>query len=136
MTRVIINGCLEEGCTNDGGLSLLCPEHAPGYAPALRVLNLPVKGIYFDQIRDGTKSHEYRLITDFWRARIVDREYDRVVLTRGYPKAGGIGGQTRLTREWRGHHVETLTHPHFGPLPVTVFAIDVSAPHTDMEKPS
>ncbi len=35
MTRVRINGCLEEGCTNDGGLSLLCDLHAPDYEAAL-----------------------------------------------------------------------------------------------------
>jgi hypothetical protein len=130
MTRVHIpDQCLETGCQNPGGLRLLCDEHVPRYeALPPCTLNLPVKGIYFDQIRDGTKLHEYRLITDFWRKRIVDRQYDRIVLTRGYPKGGGIEGQTRLTREWRGYHAETLTHEHFGALPVTVFAIDVSVP--------
>ncbi len=135
MTRVHINQCLETDCQNPGGLSLLCAEHAPAYAPAPpRTLNIPIMGVYFDQIRDGTKAHEYRLITDFWRKRIVDRQYDRIVLTRGYPKGGGIEGRTRLTREWRGYHAETLTHPHFGPLPVTVYAIDVSTPSQEQPK--
>lgn len=89
-------------------------------------LILPVKGIYFDQIRDGTKTHEYRLTTPFWRKRISGRRYSRVILTRGYPKGGGVEGITRLTREWRGSGVQTLTHPHFGPEPVEVFAIDVT----------
>jgi hypothetical protein len=33
---------------------------------------------------------------------------------------------TRLTREWRGYRLDTITHEHFGADPVDVFAIDVS----------
>lgn len=89
-------------------------------------LILPLKGIYFDQIRDGTKLREYRLTTPFWDKRLIGRQYRNVVLTRGYPKGGGIEGETRLTRKWNGFQVQRLTHPHFGPDPVHVFAIDVS----------
>lgn len=91
-------------------------------------LVLPLKGIYFDQIRDGTKPREYRLMTEFWAKRLVDREYQRVILTRGYPKGGGVEGETRLTREWRGYQIQALQHEHFGPERVTVYAIDVSTP--------
>lgn len=95
------------------------------------VLTIPVKGVYFDQIRDGTKRDEYRLVNDYWRKRLEGRSYDSVVLTRGYPKAGGIEGQTRITRHWRGFRQQLLTHEHFGPDQVQVFAIDVSEPHND-----
>lgn len=91
-------------------------------------LTLPLKGEYFDQIRDGSKTEEYRLATDYWRKRLLSRNYDYVVLTRGYPKGGGIEGVTRLTREWRSFTARTLTHPHFGDEPVDVYAIDVSQP--------
>lgn len=33
-------------------------------------LYLPLKGIYFDQIKAGEKLHEYRLATPYWRARL------------------------------------------------------------------
>lgn len=89
-------------------------------------LYLPLKAVYFDQIRTGTKSEEYRLVTPHWRKRLEGRDYDQIVLTMGYPKGGGVEGVTRLTRVWRGYTVRTLTHPHFGPSPVEVFAIDVS----------
>jgi len=89
-------------------------------------LILPLNGEYFDQIRGGTKTEEYRLRTDYWHKRIVCRHYDRIVLTRGYPRGGGIEGETRLVRKWRGYRTCTLTHPHFGPHPVNVFAIDVA----------
>lgn len=89
-----------------------------------RVLIIPVKGIYFDQIKAGIKPREYRLMTDYWRKRLEGRAYDRIVLTRGYPPANDLA--RRLTLPWRGYEVQTITHPHFGPDPVQVFAIDVS----------
>jgi hypothetical protein len=91
-------------------------------------LTIPVNGIYFDQIAAGTKIEEYRLVTPFWTRRIEGRSYDRVVLTRGYPKGGGIEGVTRLDRPWRGYVRRVLTHPHFGSEPVEVFAISVAPP--------
>lgn len=93
-----------------------------------RDLIIPVKGVYFDQIKARSKICEFRLITDYWRTRLQGRSYRHVVLLRGYPKGGGVEGETRLTREWRGFTNETLTHEHFGPDPVRVFAIDVSTP--------
>ena len=93
-----------------------------------RVLTLPLKGEYFDAIAAGTKPEEFRLANDFWATRIAGREFDRIVLTRGYPKGGGIEGKTRLTRRWRGYQVRWITHPHFGPDAVQVFAINVATP--------
>lgn len=90
------------------------------------VLTIPVNGIYFDEIKAGTKWFEYRLLTSHWRKRLEGRTYRHVVMTRGYPKGGGIEGETRLTRKWKGYQRQTITHPHFGPNPVEVFAIDVS----------
>lgn len=89
-------------------------------------LYLPLKAVYFDQIRAGSKGEEYRLVTPYWSKRLEGRDYDRIVLTLGYPKGGGVEGVTRLTRVWRGYAVCTITHQHFGPSPVEVFAIDVS----------
>ena len=88
-----------------------------------RTLTLPLKREYFEAIRDGSKLEEYRLVTDFWRKRLAGRTYDRIVLTMGYPKAGDES--RRLVRAWNGYRIRTITHPHFGPEPVHVFAIDV-----------
>ena len=64
--------------------------------------------------------------TPFWTKRLADRTYRHVVMTRGYPKGGGVEGQTRLTRVWRGFDRRTIQHEHFGANRVAVFAIDVS----------
>jgi hypothetical protein len=87
-------------------------------------LTLPLKAEYFDAIRDGSKLEEYRLVTPFWARRLEGRSYDYIVLTKGYPRL--IDFSRRLKRPWRGFTVKTITHPHFGPAPVEVYAIDVS----------
>lgn len=89
-------------------------------------LVLPLKDIYFNQIKAGTKTEEFRLVTPYWRRRLESRTYDRIVLTLGYPKREDTA--RRLIRPWRGYRVTTITHPHFGPDPVQVFAINVEAP--------
>lgn len=91
----------------------------------MRILTLPVKRIYFEQIRDGLKDHEYRLVTDFWTKRLWGQEYDKVVITLGYPKKDDAS--RRLEFPYRGCIIRELTHPHFGPNPVEVFAIPVIA---------
>lgn len=90
----------------------------------MRTLNLPLKREYFEAIRDGRKPEEYRLCTPFWRKRLEGREFDQVVLTLVYPARDDKA--RRLVRAWRGFTIKTITHPHFGPDPVQVFAIDVS----------
>lgn len=99
-------------------------------------LILPLKGEYFDAIRDGTKPEEYRLASAYWTRRLHDaagkpRTFGTVVLTRGYPKRDDH--DRRLERVWRGFYRKTLTHPHFGADPVEVFAIDVSEKCGDEE---
>jgi hypothetical protein len=87
-------------------------------------ITIPVNGVYFDQIKAGAKTEEYRLVTPFWTKRLVGRSYANVVMTRGYPARDDHS--RRLTIPWRGFTRKTITHPHFGPEPVEVYAIDVS----------
>lgn len=87
-------------------------------------LTLPLNGVYFDQIKAGTKIEEFRLRTPFWTKRLSGRAYDRIVLTRGYPSRDDY--ERRLVLPWLGLRETTITHPHFGPDPVEVFAIRVA----------
>ncbi|AVQ84828.1 RNA-binding protein [Variovorax sp. PMC12] len=91
----------------------------------MKTLHLPLKRCYFEQIRDGTKTEEYRLCTPFWQRRLEGQTFDRIVLTLGYPPAADAA--RRLERPWRGFSIKTITHPHFGTEPVHVFAINVAA---------
>lgn len=87
-------------------------------------LVIPVKGVYFDAIRDGSKPEEYRLANAYWAKRLEGRDYDEIELTRGYPSRGD--SERRLVLPWKGFVRKTISHPHFGAAPVEVYAIDVS----------
>lgn len=89
-----------------------------------KYLHLPMKAVYFDAIRDGEKPEEFRLVTPFWTKRLEGREYAGIILKRGYPKADDDA--RILVMPWRGYVRKTITHPHFGPEPVEVFAINVA----------
>lgn len=89
----------------------------------LKPLILPLKEEYFRLIEAGVKGEEYRLCTPHWQQRLVGRRYSKIVLTLGYPKKDDVS--RRIERPWRGYVRKTITHPHFGPTPVEVFAIDV-----------
>lgn len=87
-------------------------------------LQLAVNGEYFDQMKSGEKTEEYRLVNDFWNKRIMFREYDRLIITLGYPKRDDAS--KRINIPYDGYEVKVITHPHFGPDPVKVFAIKVN----------
>lgn len=87
----------------------------------LPVLVLPLKAAYFHAIKTGMKEEEYRLASPFWKRRLVGKDFDHIEFTLGYPARGDT--QRRLVRPWRGMRLATITHPHFGPDPVEVFAI-------------
>ena len=91
--------------------------------PPVRVLRLNLKGVYFDAIKKGEKTHEYRL-AETWEKRLSGKQYDEIHLFLGYPKHGD---ETKtIRRQWKGYTVTTITHPHFGANPVRVLAIDVA----------
>jgi hypothetical protein len=86
-------------------------------------LHLSLKREYFEAIRDGSKPEEFRLYNEYWHKRLIGRIYTNIVLTLGYPPKDDHSH--RLVRPWRGYRIIDLTHTHFGPSPVKVFAIDV-----------
>jgi hypothetical protein len=99
----------------------------------MAILQLALKGEYFDAIRDGTKTEEYRLANAYWKKRLIvggergilHLSFDGIVLTKGYPRRDDLS--RRLELPWRGFTRKTITHPHFGPDPVEVFSIRVGA---------
>ncbi|ATF60242.1 ASCH domain-containing protein [Salmonella enterica] len=87
-------------------------------------LQLAVKGEYFDAMIRGEKTEEYRLVNDYWWTRLVGREFDRLIITKGYPKRDDKS--RRIECKYRGYEIKQITHPHFGSEPVEVFAIKVN----------
>lgn len=89
-----------------------------------RVLRLPVKAEYFDAIKSGEKKEEYRLVTTYWWRRLQGREFDEIVLTKGYPPKTSLS--RHLSRPWRGCEMKMIQHHHFGQERVKVYAIKVN----------
>ena len=86
-------------------------------------LQLAVNGEYFHEIKSGEKLEEYRLYNAYWCKRLEGRSYDKIIITWGYPKRDDE--TRRVTKPWIGYIVKTITHRHFGPDPVKVFAIQL-----------
>ena len=93
-------------------------------------LQLAVKGEYFDAIKRGEKTEEYRLYNEYWIARLIfegtftaPKKYDHLIITKGYPRRDDES--RRLSVKYNGYEIKTITHPHFGAEPVRVFAIKV-----------
>ncbi len=50
----------------------------------MKILHLTLFRKWFDEIASGAKTREFRRKTDFWRRRLVGREYDVVHFRNGY----------------------------------------------------
>lgn len=85
-----------------------------------KVLRLPVKAEYFNQIKVGTKTEEYREVKEYWGKRIV-KEWEEVWITLGYPSSSE---QVKIIKfKWTGYEIKKITHKEFGNKEVEVYAI-------------
>jgi len=90
----------------------------------MKILHRNLKGIYWDRIQSGDKDFEFRLQTEYWKKRLVGREYDAVCVKRGYPKKDDKS--KILWKKWKGYEsVNNFQHPHFGKGQHDIFAIDL-----------
>lgn len=85
-------------------------------------LHLHVKTCFFNAIKSGEKKKEYRLDNEYWRKRLIGRDYDGILIYNAYLP----GDHNRIAMPFVGWVLETITHPHFGPEPVRCFAIHVT----------
>ncbi len=85
------------------------------------VFNL--KKEYFNQIKNGDKKFEYRLITDYWRKRLENKDYDLLIFKLGYPSHSEK--DKILTTKYIGYEIQKIKHKHFGYNEVEVYAIKI-----------
>lgn len=85
------------------------------------VLHLEQK--YFDQIKRGEKTEEYRQATEYWNKRIYGKTFDNIILQCGYPKKNDHG--KTIVRKWNGYTLKKIDVPLYGG-EVLVYAIDVT----------
>jgi hypothetical protein len=93
----------------------------------MKKLHLHVRSIYFDQIKAGTKTEEYRLANDYWKKRLfwgegIPEKFDGIVIYNAYKP----GDENQIALPWNGWEIKRIQHPHFGPDEVTVFAIKLA----------
>jgi hypothetical protein len=86
----------------------------------MRILTLNVKKEYFDGIKAGKKTEEYRLVKSYWSKRLA-KDYDEVHILCGYPRKED--DSKRLVFPYHSWVMKEITHKHFGSEPVKVFAI-------------
>ena len=86
------------------------------------ILHLHVKSVYFNQIKSGDKTEEYR---DYykWRLKILGEKFDQVWIYDAYKKKSP---DTLMKFLWNGAPVKIIVHPHFGMRRTRVFAIDLT----------
>lgn len=89
-----------------------------------QILHLHLRFEYFDQIKAGTKTEEFRACTPFNDRLMARRPFAEIRLYRGYPKTGDM--ENTLVRPWKGFQIRTITHPHFNNQPTRVYAITVN----------
>lgn len=95
-------------------------------------LVLPLKDIYFNQIKAGTKAEEFRLCTPYWRRRLEGRTFDRIVLTLGYPTHLGRDEVVKALPGIAGRlHYLRLTKDGYPGHPLYLPASLVPTPWTD-----
>lgn len=87
------------------------------------ILHLEKK--YFDQIKSGEKTEEYRQVNEYWSKRLIKKTFEKVVLLCGYPKRGD---ETKtIIRKWTGYTIKHEYLPLYNASGFTkVFAIDIS----------
>jgi len=89
-------------------------------------LILHVKKEYFDQIKLGEKTEEYRQIKPYWIRLLSGLPgesiyYDFVMVLLGYPPK--YEKEKRIVFRYDGYTIKTIKHKEFGDLPVQVYAI-------------
>lgn len=76
-------------------------EHRP------RILTLTMKYKYFDEIKAGTKTEEYREVKDYWTKRLDGKHFDVIELTRGrYVEKGDT--EHRLWFRYNGYQIKLM----------------------------
>ncbi|MBR5625969.1 MAG: hypothetical protein IKW67_04290 [Alphaproteobacteria bacterium] len=52
----------------------------------IKILNLVLTDFWFEQIKSGIKTHEYRVAKDYWVTRFQNNNYTHVQFQKAYRK--------------------------------------------------
>lgn len=86
-----------------------------------------LKKEYFEDIKKGIKKEEYRETKDFWKKRLLNREYRYVIIKLGYPSKEEEKDTNKvLIFKWEGFELKRITHKQFDNKEIEVFAIKLN----------
>lgn len=88
------------------------------------ILLLNLRAEYFYQIKSGEKKFEYRLYNSYWKKRLLNKNFEKIIIKLGYPSSTET--DKILEFPYKGFVLDEITHPHFGENPVIVFAIKLN----------
>ena len=91
----------------------------------MKTLTLNLKREYFEQIKSGIKTEEYRACTPYWSKRLEGKTFDKIVIKLGYPKNSEI--EKILEFKYLGYDIKTIKHKHFGDDSVKVYSIKLES---------
>lgn len=86
------------------------------------IFNLKEK--YFNQIKEGTKDHEYREIKPYWIKRLKKKPFSGIQIRLGYPKS--TDSDKIMYFPWRGYFETTVDLMGEGEKKVFAFPLDDS----------
>ncbi|HCJ8466369.1 TPA: hypothetical protein NV714_000042 [Escherichia coli] len=85
-----------------------------------------LKKEYFEDIKKGIKREEYRETKDFWKKRLLNKEYRYVIIKLGYPSKEETNTDKVLIFKWEGFELKKITHKQFNNKEIEVFAIKLN----------
>ncbi len=99
----------------------------------MRKITFNLNREYFDQVKTGEKTEEYREVKPHWTNLLEGKNFDEVHICLGFPPKDDHA--KRLVFPWRGYSIkENFIHPVFGNKPTTVYAIKLGG--AGMSKPT
>lgn len=84
-------------------------------------LILHLRKEYFDQIKSGEKTREYRKATQYWTDRLGSGNIKQIIIYEGYPSKTDT--DKILIFPWSGYILTSVLHKEFGPEPIFAYAI-------------
>jgi hypothetical protein len=91
---------------------------------SMKILTLNLKKEWFDDIKSGKKKFEYREYKPYWIKRLEGKNFDKIKICLGYPKADDR--EKIIQRPWKGYQIDDIKHPIFDDKLKKVFAIIVN----------
>lgn len=78
----------------------------------MKILHLNLKRKWFEDVKNGLKPEEFRLVSDYWKKRLEGKDYDLIYVKLGYPAKDDWS--RILMFKYQGFSKKQITHEEFG----------------------